>query len=180
MTQEYSEQIKGAISSMGGKVVSNLFKGVPDYAIVPITGTSSKVSAIEIVNDLWISDCHLKNTLLPILYYHRPLSIKRSCKALKDCVIALCGYTNEAEKCFLHQIIVELGGTSQDSLSKSKKASFLISTHLISAKAEGKKYVAALKWGLPIVNHEWLLECSRKGEHLPEDQYLIRSTKSNS
>lgn len=47
------------------------------------------------------------------------------------------------------------------------------STHLICPSAEGDKYRAAVKWGVPAVTRDWLIECIHTGEREPEDLYKV-------
>ena len=57
----------------------------------------------------------------------------------------------------------------KDNLQKK----ILKTTHLVSSQMHGSKYDAAKKWNLPIVSHEWLRECFRRGEKLPVDDFLL-------
>ena len=47
------------------------------------------------------------------------------------------------------------------------------STHLVCQAAEGHKYAAARKWGLPAVSREWLRACAAAGRRLSTDEYAV-------
>ena len=46
--------MKEAIESHGGLVVGGSFKGIADYAVVPLSGAELSQTATEIVTHLWI------------------------------------------------------------------------------------------------------------------------------
>lgn len=46
--------LKSAIESHGGLVVYSSFKGIADYAIVPLSGAELSQTATEIVTHVWI------------------------------------------------------------------------------------------------------------------------------
>lgn len=125
------------------------------------------------INDLWIYDCIVGEQLLPLEYYHRPLLIQNP-SVLEDCVVTISGYIGY-ERNFLSSLIVMLGGVSQEQFCRitSVQRNVLGSTHLITAEANGKKYAAALKWGIPAINKNWLIECAKCKTKVPEDDYLV-------
>lgn len=49
-------------------------------------------------------------------------------------------------------------------------------THLICPIPEGGKYAAAVKWKLPAVTAEWLLECLAQERRVDETPYLVGET----
>lgn len=51
------------------------------------------------------------------------------------------------------------------------------STHLICPVSEGSKYAAAVKWNLPAVVADWLLECGNTMKFVDETPYLVGATK---
>lgn len=53
----------------------------------------------------------------------------------------------------------------------------LANTHLICPMPDGSKYQAAVKWNLPAVSAQWLLECANKLSFVDEAPYLIGETK---
>lgn len=60
-------------------------------------------------------------------------------------------------------------------IAKDVKAS----THLICVAPEGDKYYAAMKWGVPAVTHDWLLECVKSGKRAPEDAFKVDQKNSH-
>jgi len=63
----------------------------------------------------------------------------------------------------------------QDALSRKSKPedNIMKTTHLICSTPEGPKYEASVKWGVPVVSKEWLLQCVTYKRHLPEDKFPI-------
>ncbi|XP_031332401.1 DNA topoisomerase 2-binding protein 1-like isoform X2 [Photinus pyralis] len=179
-TPEERKQIKTAVEAMAGAVVSKTYKGVCDYAVVPSFGSVLKHVATNIVNDLWITECWQENEIRPIEYFHQPISVKDDVKPLKNCVVTISTYTNY-ERNFLKTLIMQLGGVCQESLSRiNSKSGLLACTHLISPEPTGKKYTAAVKWGLRVINKDWLLECARSSEYVSETPFLVGDVKASS
>ncbi|KAH3767575.1 topoisomerase (DNA) II binding protein 1 [Pelomyxa schiedti] len=58
-----------------------------------------------------------------------------------------------------------LGGKFNATFSKNH------TTHLISGQACGRKYEAAIKWGIPVVSLDWLTLCVMKGELLETQSF---------
>lgn len=79
------------------------------------------------------------------------------------------------ERNFLTNLIQKLGGTFQEQFARVScpGKNIVGSTHLLSLEASGKKYAAALRWKLPVVSKEWLLDCARTGNLMPEKHYLV-------
>jgi hypothetical protein len=46
--------LKDAIESRGGRVVGKSFKGVADYAVVPLHGAKLSQAATEVVTYIWV------------------------------------------------------------------------------------------------------------------------------
>ncbi|XP_050310488.1 DNA topoisomerase 2-binding protein 1 [Anthonomus grandis grandis] len=168
-----------------GTVVDKQFKGICDYAIVPIEGTSVKMPpAKEIVNTFWLLHCFHHKELLKdsdIPYYFRPLEPPTSSTVLKGCVIAVSGYNSE-EREYLILVIKLLGGIYQDLLSRkcNEARNVLATTHLVSLSPSGKKYEAAIKWGLPVVTKDWLLECLKTDHIVSVNRFAVSAEDSSS
>lgn len=60
------------------------------------------------------------------------------------------------------------------------ECNIMATTHLICSAPEGHKYQAAVKWNVPVVSKEWLLECVIYKCRLPEDQFPIVNTSNSS
>ncbi|XP_039285519.1 DNA topoisomerase 2-binding protein 1-B [Nilaparvata lugens] len=179
------ELIRNMINENGGKVVSQIYKGVTDqftdYAIVPFEGASGQLQLQStVVTHIWLEDCVQENKLLPVVYYHEPISILNSCAPLTGCVITISTYTNK-ERIFLDALVEALGAISQevfarkDNVAKGVKAC----THLVTPSAGSQKYMAALKWNIPTVTKDWLLSCARLGKRLPEIQFSVAAQDGN-
>lgn len=156
-------------------MVSKSYRGIPDYIVVPVFNKSEvRHTGTEIVNEFFINECAKEGGLLTdICYYHRPLEVPDT-NPLENCVITISGYSSY-ERNFLKNLIETLGGYHQEQFSRvtSEAKGVVASTHLISDRPSGKKYQAATKWGLPAVSKDWLLECAKAGNHVPEAEYAL-------
>lgn len=169
---EYAE-LKRDIDLLSGCVVSKTYRGIADYAVVPVFGSELHQTTSEVVNDLWIRECCREKEIRDVLYYHRPIAIQNT-TVLAGCAVTLSSYAGY-ERNFLQILVTELGGIAQDKFARISvaKDNIFASTHLIASEPSGKKYCAAIKWKLPVVDKNWLLECARTGKLVPEDDYLI-------
>ncbi|KAF5302459.1 hypothetical protein FQR65_LT08549 [Abscondita terminalis] len=176
-TKDETKEAKIVIEKMSGTVVPKTYKGVCDYAVVPAFSSASKHAATYIVNDLWISECWHENEKRPIEYFHQPISVDENAKPLKDCVVTISVYTNY-ERNFLKNLIAQLGGVCQELLSRvSNENGLSACTHLVSPEANGKKYAAAVRWGLPVITKDWLLECAKTSKYAQETPFLVGDAK---
>ncbi|XP_033326690.2 mutagen-sensitive 101 [Megalopta genalis] len=165
------------IAAMGGQVVSSMFAGIPDYGVVPKCGAVLKHTVNEIVTDLFIEDCVNQEAIVDIVYYHRPLSIKKHSNPLSGCVITMSMYTG-VERTFLATLATELGAMCQDIFVRKtnlEKKTYG-STHLVCPTPEGNKYNAAVKWKLPAVTADWLKACAAQTKRVNETPYLVGET----
>lgn len=176
-TDDQYDRLRDTIESMAGSIVSKSFKGIADYAVVPVFGSSCYMTATEVVNDLWIAECKCEREIRDVKYYHRPIPVQSS-EPLQGCVVAISSYTGY-ERNFLSNLIQRLGAVLQDQFAKKccPEKNILASTHLVSLEASGKKYAAALKWNIPVVDKEWLLDCARTGNMVSERHYLVGKSK---
>ncbi|KAH1009030.1 hypothetical protein HUJ04_001459 [Dendroctonus ponderosae] len=178
---ENAEYFQQHITNARGTVVEKSFKGVCDYVILPMIYANliKLPSAQEVINDLWLLECINNNSLCSkIEYFHRPIQVPAT-QPLKDCVVTLSGYV-DMERDFLGTLIEALGGIFQELLCRKARPekNIMMSTHLVSAEASGKKYEGALKWNLPVVTKDWLLECLKTGINVPLQEFLIGKSKS--
>ena len=52
------------------------------------------------------------------------------------------------------------------------------STHLICPSPDGDKYKASLKWGVPPVSRDWLIECAVTGTKVDEKDFRVDAPSS--
>ncbi|XP_066905293.1 DNA topoisomerase 2-binding protein 1 [Halyomorpha halys] len=154
------EQIKESIEKAGGKVISNYSNEIPDYTIVPVEGADLKPTSKNVVSIIFVEDCYDHDCLIKELeYYHRPLpGLLDTEKKLEGAIFALSGF-GRAERRLLVYVASNLGAVVQDMFSRSDHPDKGVkrSTHLLCKEATGKKYEAALKWGIPVETPEWLI-----------------------
>lgn len=169
--------VEETIVMLGGRLVPKTYSSVPDYGVVPIHGASLKHTVNEIVNDLFIEDCINQEQILDIMYYHRPLSIRKPCNPLLGCVITMSMYTG-AERMYLSTLAMTLGAICQDMFARKANAEKNThgSTHLICPSPEGNKYNAAVRWKLPAVTADWLKTCGDQLTLVDETPFLVGET----
>ncbi|XP_076627119.1 mutagen-sensitive 101 isoform X1 [Colletes latitarsis] len=174
---EEESYVAGTIVAMGGQVVSSTFVGIPDYGVVPKCGALLKYTVNEIVTDLFIEDCVNQEVIVDIMYYHRPLSIKKHSNPLSGCIITMSMYTG-LERTYLATLATELGAMCQDIFVRKTniEKNTYGSTHLVCPTPEGNKYNAAVKWKLPAVTAEWLKACAAHSKRVDETPYLVGET----
>ncbi|KAI4502718.1 hypothetical protein M0802_001762 [Mischocyttarus mexicanus] len=171
------DEVQDNVTGLGGEVVSNIYSGIPDFAVVPIYGAPLRHSVNEIVTDLFIEDCKTQEQIVDVEYYHKPFSISKDINPLKDCIVTLSMYTG-VERMYLSKLAEELGAICQDILARktNNEKNTYASTHLICPSPEGHKYKAAVKWKLPAVTAEWLKDCGTRLKRLDETPYLVGET----
>ncbi|XP_018339764.1 PREDICTED: DNA topoisomerase 2-binding protein 1-A isoform X3 [Trachymyrmex septentrionalis] len=165
------------IVMLGGRLASRTYSGIPDYGIVPVDGAPLKYTVNEIVNDLFIDDCVNQEEVVDIMYYHRPLSIRKPCNPLSGCVITMSMYTG-SERMYLSTLAMKLGAICQDMFARKANAEKNThgSTHLVCPSPEGNKYNAAVRWKLPAVTADWLKTCADELTLVDETPFLVGET----
>lgn len=186
------------IEVRAGTVKSPKYRGIPDYAVVSTFSDNLKeVTASEIVNDLWVVsyiyinkiqksnyifdfkfDCDAEGKILSPKYFHQPVERINTSQPLQNCVVTISNYTRY-ERIFLRQLLEHLGAFYQEKFSKTCTDNIKKSTHLLCSDPTGKKYQAAIVWKVPIVNHEWLLECCRLDYKADEKNFGLGTNKND-
>ncbi|XP_076868343.1 DNA topoisomerase 2-binding protein 1 [Brachyhypopomus gauderio] len=159
-----------------GKVVVGRFRGVADYAIVPLLGCEVEATVDEVATDTWLAMCVEQQCVLP-LWSHplfTPVVVREGCSPLRDCVLSLSQFGG-AERESLILLAKHLGASVQEYFVRvaNQRKGMLASTHLVLQTPEGTKYQAAQKWGLPAVTLRWVLESARTGKRAEEARYLV-------
>ncbi|XP_015431486.1 PREDICTED: DNA topoisomerase 2-binding protein 1 [Dufourea novaeangliae] len=174
---EKDSYVAETIAAMGGQIVTSSFAGIPDYGVVPKCGAPLKHTVNEIVTDLFIEDCVNQELIIEIMYYHRPLSIKKHSNPLSGCVITMSMYTG-VERTYLATLATKLGAMCQDIFVRKTnlERNTYGSTHLVCPTPEGNKYNAAVKWKLPAVTADWLKACAVQSKRVDETPYLVGET----
>ncbi|XP_018314729.1 DNA topoisomerase 2-binding protein 1-B isoform X3 [Mycetomoellerius zeteki] len=169
--------IEETIVMLGGRLASRTYSGIPDYGIVPVDGSLLKYTVNEIVNDLFIEDCINQEEVVDIMYYHRPLSIRKPCNPLSGCVITMSMYTG-SERMYLSTLAMKLGAICQDMFARKANVEKNThgSTHLVCPSPEGNKYNAAVRWKLPAVTADWLKTCVDELTLVDETPFLVGET----
>lgn len=184
VNSEFSKyQSPGLLESitMEGGLVNDDPASPADYTICPYV-IRSAIKDSGPVTEYWIRSClNSKKLLIQELDSEigfRPIHIPSSIPLpLSDCVISLSGYVG-IERTFLTNFGRSLGATVQECFLRKPVPSrgFTASTHLVTAKPDGRKWPAAQLWGLPAVSCGWLYACAKAGRRLPETDFLVKQT----
>ena len=83
-----------------------------------------------------------------------------------------------AERTYLSQLSEALGARYQDTFARKTnlQKNTYSSTHLVCPRPQGEKYNAAVKWKLPAVTADWLLDCAKEMKLVDETPYLVGET----
>ncbi|XP_072547002.1 DNA topoisomerase 2-binding protein 1 isoform X3 [Salminus brasiliensis] len=173
---EAEDQLSMLVMENLGKVLVGRFRGVADYAIVPLLGCEVEATVEEVATDTWLAMCVEQQCVLPLASHplFTPVAVKEGCFPLKECVLSVSQFTG-AERESLIQLAKHLGASVQDYFVRTanQRKGMLASTHLVLQTPEGTKYQAAQKWGLPAVTLRWILESARAGKVANESRYLV-------
>nr|CAD7423071.1 unnamed protein product [Timema monikensis] len=190
-----TEELVQLVTHIGGKIAEE--PDTPTYAIsMPVVTREFRCTASEQVNFYWLNDCAEEETKVPIKYFHRPIEINLDSLPLKDCVITLSSYSGR-EREFLMEVAEALGAMNQQlSVHTNQPCSYrnqqvfartnqpakdiFAATHLVCPEKGSNKFKAAIKWKLPVVNHEWLLACAKEDKRVSEKPYLVADSDMSS
>ncbi|KAH0952086.1 hypothetical protein HN011_008630 [Eciton burchellii] len=174
---EDENQLEETIVMLGGRIVPKTYSGIPDYGIVPVYGAPLKHTVNEIVTDLFIEDCINQEQIVSVMYYHKPLFIRKTCNPLSGCVITMSMYTG-VERIYLSTLATRLGAICQDMFARKPNmdTNTYGSTHLVCPTPEGNKYNAAVRWKLPAVTADWLKACADQLTLVDETLFLVGET----
>ncbi|XP_049887714.1 DNA topoisomerase 2-binding protein 1-A isoform X2 [Pectinophora gossypiella] len=173
-------ELGAEIAAAGGSLAAAGAGG--SYVLVPLDFDADELLTKEAtaVTVFWVKDCLCQQELLPIQYYHRPVKLPLPLEPpapLHGVVASLSTYSG-VERAFLDELAKLLGATTQLRFCRRNTANALASTHLICPSPVGDKYTGALKWGLPAVTADWLMECANSGRRVSERPYLVGDTKA--
>lgn len=113
----------------------------------------------------------LANRLLDIEYFHRPIMLDENAgKPLANMTVVFSTYTSN-ERIFLQALSQFLGATHSSEYARKENPL------LICPTADGNKYNGAIKWSLPVVTAEWLLECYRQHRKCDMRQFLVGASE---
>ncbi|XP_066502923.1 DNA topoisomerase 2-binding protein 1 isoform X2 [Hoplias malabaricus] len=173
---EAEDQLSLLVVENMGKVLLGRFRGVADYAIVPLLGCDVEATVEEVATETWLAMCVEQQRMLPLTSHplFTPVAVKDGCFPLRDCVLSVSQFTG-AERESLIELAKHLGASVQDYFVRTAnpRKGMLASTHLVLQSPEGTKYQAAQKWGLPAVTLRWVLESARTGKHAEEVRFLV-------
>ncbi|XP_062841967.1 DNA topoisomerase 2-binding protein 1 [Trichomycterus rosablanca] len=173
---EAEAQLSMLVVENNGRVLVGRFRGVADYAIVPLLGCEVEATVDEVATDSWLAMCVEQQCVLPLSSHplFTPIVVKEGCSPLRDCVLSVSQFTG-AERESLIQLARHLGASVQDYFVRTanQRKGMLASTHLVLQTPEGTKYQAAKKWGLPAVTLRWVLESAKTGKRANEERFMV-------
>lgn len=170
--------LSSSITSEGG-IVINDSSVAADYTICPYVMRQPVTSTM--ITPYWIHSClAAKSLLLSELDAEigfRPIYIPASLSTLPldGCAISLSGFVSN-DRFFLSGLAKELGATVQECFLRKAIPSrnLLASTHLVSARPDGRKWPAAQSWGIPAVSCSWLFACATTRRRVPVSEHPVK------
>ncbi|KAM7540288.1 hypothetical protein Aperf_G00000040291 [Anoplocephala perfoliata] len=174
--------LSSLITNEGGTVINDS-SVVADYTICSYVMRQPLTSTM--ITPYWIHSClAAKSLLLSELNTEigfRPIYIPASLSPLPldGCSISLSGFVSN-DRLFLSDLAKELGATVQECFLRKAipSRSLLASTHLVSARPDGRKWPAAQSWGIPAVSCSWLFACANTGRRVPESEHPVKENDS--
>jgi NAD-dependent DNA ligase len=162
------------IESNGGRVLANDAK----YKVTtPVVHADllpdDTVGQAVVINTFLIEDCIDEDCLVEIEIYHQPIKFQNS-QIFAGCVVSFSGIQGRLRD-FLKYLVDHLGGKQQEFFSRKmvEAKDVYPSTHLVCPEAEGRKYEKAVKWGVPVVNAEWIIASATSSTRLKETDFGI-------
>lgn len=176
LEEDALSSVSAEVSAVGGVMV----RTGGQYCVVPLDFNTEflRNKNAESITVFWIKDCITQQEVVPIEYYHRPVSISdRASKALTGVVLSLSTYVG-MERAFLDELAKLLGAITQLRFCRRTTSTALASTHLLCPTPTGDKYEGAVKWGLPAVTGQWVVDSAIRGQRQYEGPYLVGNTKA--
>ncbi|XP_034490230.1 DNA topoisomerase 2-binding protein 1-A [Drosophila innubila] len=174
-SSELYDQMVSECKAAQGCLVPPTYTDPVDYAIVSFEQALDEsvlpVQARHVVTELYLESCMKQNKLLPLEYYHRPVPFHAQKEQLRGMTIVVSIYAG-LERDFINALAELQGATLNKAFVKKERPL------LVCSNAEGSKYEGAIKWGYPVVQAQWLLQCAQRGEKLPFDGFLVGKSAS--
>ena len=153
---ELREDVESEIKKFGGIMISDSDSRKTDFAISFMHSRSDyyswKDKAANFLTYDWLTQN--KSPEFPLTDdWHHLVYFCRTNRVFSGIVATPAGYKDDFDQTIIRDIIIAGGGQIETALERGK------TTHLIIETAEGKKFNAAKKWGLPTVTMAWLYEC---------------------
>ncbi|XP_006458959.1 hypothetical protein AGABI2DRAFT_183783, partial [Agaricus bisporus var. bisporus H97] len=168
-----SQNVKNAVESYGGQMVSELDEEV-DFIIVRLVSGSKLYreemdasARLKYRTECWLERCIFEDQLLPPDKDSSfiPLAIDVPISGANKIILSLSGF-DQSESCGLRRLLRALGMTLAPNFSKR-------TTHLLCPSGTGPKFVKACEWGKPVVKMSWLSVIVSTGIIPPIEGYLV-------
>lgn len=161
------------IVTNGGRVVIKKANYIVNEPVSQFSSMDQEVAydGATVVNTFWIEDCVDMECLVELEIYHRPIKVRDN-RRLAGCVVSFSGIQGRLRE-LLDPLIGHLGGKPQETFSRKlmEEKNVYRSTHLVCAKADGKKYEKALEWGVPAVDAGWVIACATSSDMPSEKDF---------
>lgn len=146
-TDEDNDTLIKDCLEFGANIVEKDYTKIVDYVIVSAEGILYEdipVKYKNLVTDIWLEDCYGANKCFDVLYYHKPfLKFNPEGHILTGEEFVITNYQS-AERNYLKNLIKNLGAEFNDVLKKVNNPI------LISPNETGKKFKAAIDWGMTL------------------------------
>ncbi|GAY52091.1 hypothetical protein CUMW_139280 [Citrus unshiu] len=132
------------------------------HSVIP---KSADASETTYVSSHWIRSCLEDGCLLDVGSHilYSPLHCQTPLPGFERFRFCVSQY-EEKDRLLLRNLCFVLGAKFMEKLTKKV-------THLLCKFADGPKYEAACKWGIPSITSEWIYECVRQNEVVSLDPF---------
>ncbi|OON14363.1 BRCA1 protein [Opisthorchis viverrini] len=179
LSAKIREELKKSIFSSGGRVVDSPHN--VDFLVAPffVSSFPKLPKSCVLVTAPWIEHCIAESGLQVDELLKEPAFVpieRTGAPPLKDCVISMSGFVGR-DRSLLTAYAQCLGALVQDCFLRKPVPSrnLAASTHLVSAKPDGRKWPAAQSWGIPTVSRSWLYACAERWMKVKELDFPVQN-----
>lgn len=155
-----------------------------DYMVCPSMPSADErrtlrkmaLGKMELVTCFWLDECLKQSCILSpensVAFKPLPCDVPIPGLSGGSIRMSTSNYTEDTKR-EIRMMCVLVDAKYSDQLSRAKN------THLLSPVASGKKYEAAMNWGLKVATREWLETCIKSGKLVDESEFKPKSGESN-
>eukprot|EP00899_Mesostigma_viride_P005275 jgi/Mesvir1/14749/Mv05392-RA.1 len=167
--QEQQSKLEQLVRSHGGFIVEPSGELPCSHLVAKTRKDAVSQKGVKVVSLHWLDDCissgELRSVAETSLY--RPVVDADGIRGMEGLVICGTGYVGD-DRYRLSRLVHAVGAAHSGGMTKGH------ATHLVCGRLQGAKVAKALEWGIIPVTLQWLEDCLRLWQRLPEDDYYPR------